>query len=274
MQNKNKENVSLMLAMQVFLKGNNSCKHSRSQLAIRRRVLLLFSKSLQANQEEPGKLKTEDVKMSHFKKFGEYLCSLNYSGRTKRMYELLLFQFFKLLVRHFKTSFQEIVMEQIAEVEKKYPTLEIEAIIASISPENAIGERFGKSENYFRPWIQPALRLMASTGLRLTELVNLRWSMLTERNENLFLEIPNRKSESPVRYVSLNKDAEEILSALSFDDKTSNQYIIAPEKAHRPYVQNFLHHAFRHFATLVVPQGNITIHDVRRSFIAPNNNNV
>jgi integrase len=161
---------------------------------------------------------------------------------------------------------------------------EIEALLKITTPENGI-EHYenGVKEfrNFYRPYIKDAFRLAELTGSRREELINLKYSGITIKEDGTgYIKVENykvnriqkRKDEKYKKYVyiPLTKSLRKLLDEFGYEKyKSTDNYILAPETKDKrnKVMSDLLSRAFTHYYDQLNTGRKLTFKSFRKTYI-------
>lgn len=141
---------------------------------------------------------------------------------------------------------------------------EFDAVIDSINNKSSTRQLGGvrkETKSYYRDYLKDGIRLSLFTGLRIGEIVKLRWSDLQYFNNQLILVCRNDKVETlkketvRPKVVPVGEQLHELLNNLGFENnKDSEKYILFPKRGiNNTTLANNISKGFSHFYKMAFP---------------------
>jgi integrase len=161
---------------------------------------------------------------------------------------------------------------------------EFEALLKQITPENGF-EKYTtgvkKVRNFYRPYLKNAFRLALETGRRREELINMKFSGITEEKDGSgYIKVEDfkvnniqkrkREEEKKYIYVPLTNSLRQLLDEMGYQEmKGSDNFILAPEvKGKRGHpMEDLLSRAFTHYYKQLNTGRELTFKSFRKTYI-------
>ena len=124
------------------------------------------------------------------------------------------------------------------------------------------GDEFSKIYKNLPDWVKPIVILTKNTGLRLSNVANLRWNQVDLKSKTICLDAEEMKNSKSLG-VPLNKQAWEVL--LNQKRNSLQAMYVFPNKNGKPYTKYGVSHAFKK-ACKKAGYPNYRFHDLRHDF--------
>ena len=264
------EGVLVSEAIDAYIKARKSRR--KETLATDRATLNAFEKSLR-----PGTL-LQHVEPRHVRAFLDKpkKSGGQRSDATKQIYHARIKTFFTWCTdRKLRKGKNPAEAVERIKVGKKMPLWltreEVASLIEKIEEEaEALGAR--PTEDEVR-WLADVVRVTVGTGLRASELCNLRWSAIDLKGRRLTVEVTKdfKTKSGHERVVPLAGEALETLGRLKTERKPkANDYVFgsrATRKGVRPKLdRQYLNKRFKHYAKEAGLSERHTFHSLRRTY--------
>lgn len=266
-------------------------ERSREYLAEVERALKIKLDCLQSKGYDVASLKAEELNNEMVGKIYAYLLKeKKYAYATFNKYVTIYVSFVSWMNKELNLSirnwFETIERKKPAYNPKSISREIFEKLLVKITPENGIKEYTeGKKRirNYYRYWLKDAFRLALHTGLRREELINLKFSHISDENKD---DIPdlitaenikvNRiqgrvdQSEKKFKHVPITKALLQILNDLGYEQhKGEDRFLLANEiKAKRKRAMgDILSRGFTHFYEKLNEKEKLNFGCLRKTYI-------
>jgi integrase len=156
---------------------------------------------------------------------------------------------------------------------------EFESILVSVDRFDSkikLGGR-GEVKNMYYCWLKNAFKLFLLTGARREEIVELKWKdIFISENGVKFLMFGNLKverikkvSNTPKKYVPINKDLEDLLVDMGMNNiKNPNDYILCPErKCSSRTLMDVISKSFTHYKNGAGIDKDVSLKNLRKTYI-------
>ena len=288
-----------------YLQGDGVPVHlkrvrSEEHVADVERISTAFLHSLKKAGVSVELLHIQDLNDNHVGVFDEYLLVFRQLGnRTYNKYMNNM----KGMMKWFSVQFDIPVSNCFSKVPKRPENPqprsiskdEFERLLEKITHENGRvfypnGIRYKRGDkvvikrhrNFYWKHLKLAFKLGLFTGLRREELISLKFSDIKDVEGIKFIQVPNFKvnkiqnrrelSEMKFIFVPITPGLEEVLieAGLNSRGKTT-EYILAPEvtdqKMRTKSMSDTMSRGFKHFYSLVNPEGGLTFRSLRKTYI-------
>jgi integrase len=148
---------------------------------------------------------------------------------------------------------------------------ELDGLLDIITPDNAISYR-GKEDhtvNNYRPWLKTYILTSVFIGGRPDQMVNLRWR--DWQGDYIIMDngkVNRLKNEKGNKvYIYVHPELAELLSMLSPQSLSENDYVLVPEWKNRAILKNFVSRAFKHYWRQIGSEKDISLNNLRHTYI-------
>jgi len=251
------------------------------------RVLVVLVESLKAKGYSLENILIEDINNTMVGKVFEYLEYKKLAPRTFNKY----FGFYTSFLKWYAEEYDVPVRNYFEKVKRKNLNPRPQAIsyreytdlLEIITPANGIKVYKGgvkPSRNFFRPWLADAIKLGLETGRRREELINMKWSDITQDEDLEFIRvedfkvnrIENRQGADEKKFIDVpvTKSLKQLL--LEFGRETysgTDNYILAPKVkiSRKRIMADVLSRGFTHYYDQLNTGKKLTFKSLRKTYI-------
>lgn len=156
---------------------------------------------------------------------------------------------------------------------------EFESILVSVDKFDSkikLGGR-GEVKNMYYCWLKNAFKLFLLTGARREEVVELKWKDIFVSDngvkflmfENLKVERIKKVSNTPKKYVPINKDLEDLLVEMGMNNiKNPNDFILCPERTcNSRTLMDVISKSFTHYKNGAGIDKDVSLKNLRKTYI-------
>lgn len=156
---------------------------------------------------------------------------------------------------------------------------EFESILVSVDKFDSkikLGGR-GEVKNMYYCWLKNAFKLFLLTGARREEVVELKWKDIFVSDngvkflmfENLKVERIKKVSNTPKKYVPINKDLEDLLVEMGMNNiENPNDFILCPErKCSSKTLMDVISKSFTHYKNGAGIDKDVSLKNLRKTYI-------
>lgn len=267
-------------------------KHIKEQYT----CLELFNEALTANFVNKKIIGLHKLTNKHVGHFHKYLLEeKEYSNKTYNNKMSAVKSFFTWAFRKYKINQpnpfenakqRSTVTEKNTITEKEFKELIDHKNMCHENGEVAIGKKKAIKRNLYRDYLADGLALCLHTGGRREEVVELKWNMIHEiNNEMAYIEYKNLKVERilgeghndnvSTNIIPITKSLKELLLKLGYNtNKSTTEYIICPERAKQSTltIMDNLSKGFTHFYNLLNTGRELQMKSLRKTYLTHLNN--
>ncbi|BBE17592.1 hypothetical protein AQPE_1748 [Aquipluma nitroreducens] len=224
-------------------------------------------------------IRIDQLRMEHVELFHKFIRKKTDSNKTYNNIMSSLKAFYNHLIEYEKFKienlFDTVPVHSVFYDPQSFSAAEFLKVLSVTNREQ--GYDVKEKRNRFKEWLPTAFKLGAFTGLRLEELVNLKYKDITEIQGILVLQSINQKANKLIR----SKDNSRIkripvipeLQQVLFDEchyinnKDMDEYILAPE-LDRNTVKGIITKGFTHFKRIAGIDENKCFKELRTTYIS------
>jgi integrase len=224
-------------------------------------------------------IRIDEIKMEHLELFHKYIRKKSSSDKTYDNIISSLKTFYNHLINYERLDvenvFKHVPVHTIQYDPQTYSEEEFNKVLAVTKIENGYDPIRRRSR--YREWLPTSFKLGLFTGLRLDELVHIKFCDIVEVNGDLILESDNEKANKLIKRNS-NKRIKrlpvipELLKVLNEEcdfelNKNADRFIIAPEMG-RSTVNGIITKGFTHFKRLADIDDSKCFKELRTTYIS------
>lgn len=224
-------------------------------------------------------IRIDEIQEEHIELFHKYIRKKSSSDKTYNNIVSSLKTFYNHLISYEKLDvrnvFKLVPVHTVYYDPQSYSKEEFEKVLAVTKIENGYDAKRKRSR--FREWLPITFKLGIFTGLRLDELVHMKFSDIVEVDGDLVLESINQKASKLIDRKS-NKRIKrlpvipELLKVLNEEcdfelNKNTDKFIIAPEMEKRNTVNSIITKGFTHFKRQAGIDSRKCFKELRTTFI-------
>jgi integrase len=224
-------------------------------------------------------LRIDQLQLEHIELFHKYIKKKTSSNKTYNNIMSSLRTFYNHLIKYEKFDidnlFDKVPVLSVDYDPQSFSAAEFNKVLSVTTIEQGYDEK--EKRNRYRDWLPTAFKLGAFTGLRLEEIVNLKYNDITNIDGILVMESVNRKankliSDKSNRRIKRIPVIPELLEVLTNDcnyslNKGKDEYILAPA-LDRNSVKSIITKGFTHFKRIAGIDENKCFKELRTTYIS------
>lgn len=224
-------------------------------------------------------LRIDQLRLEHIELFHQYIKKKTSSNKTYNNIMSSLRTFYNHLIKYEKFDidniFDKVPVLSVDYDPQSFSAAEFNKVLSVTTVEQGYDEK--EKRNRYRDWLPTAFKLGAFTGLRLEEIVNLKYNDITNIDGVLVMESVNRKankliSDKSNRRIKRIPVIPELLEVLTNDcnyslNKGKDEYILAPA-LDRNSVKSIITKGFTHFKRIAGIDENKCFKELRTTYIS------
>jgi len=264
-------------------------KIQRSERHIRevQTCLLLFNEALTKNKINKKMLLVDQISDNYVGYFHSYLLNdKKYSSKTYNNKISVMKGFYKWVIEKFELQvynpFEKVRKRAVVIKKDTITQNEYQSLLKIISPENgSVKIGLKQARNRYKPYLKDGIELALHTGGRREEIVNLKWDMIHEvNNEPTYIQVRNLKVERlkgegfnenvAPKVIPVTKSLKKLLFRMGYENKKgSSQYILQPDrrKTSTYAMMDNLSKGFSHFYKQLNTGRELQLKSLRKTYL-------